>query len=140
MWDYCKIVISNIKTYGKVLLDAKFQGARHVYGSSEGIRYDGTTEFLEQFGCITSATATGKGFVITHLTKGAYNYMAIVSHDWENGQVIYLSISEHCNWELIQDDDAWRIINGTSVRVPLKPGGIILIKYRLGIAGPSQEI
>lgn len=49
----------------------------------------------------SDASASGTGFVITHLTKGSNNYIAIVSHDPYNEQDITLSFVSGSNWKEI---------------------------------------
>lgn len=98
IWDNCKVVIPEIKGYGKIMLGAKFQSAVQLYGNNETSTFRETIEFKDlpekQFGCIKTATAKDKGFVITHLKKGDKNFLAIVSHDFTNPQKIYLGIDK----------------------------------------------
>lgn len=146
VWNNCRTVIPEIKLYGKVLLEAKFQEARHV-----GIplrdkdpEWDQVTQFdsSSPFECIIDANASGTGFVITHLTKGSDNYMAIVSHDPYNEQDVTLTFAAGFKWTEIKPENATdeAYINSQSAHglesavsrsIPrkLKPGGMILISY-----------
>ena len=140
IWDNCKAIIPEIKQYGKELLGAKFQGARHVYGPLSGDPYKETTKFESSIGCIVGASSNGQGFVITHLKKGNYNYMAIVSHNPDNMETIEISIPLNCFWHEINYNhiDANKGPSSVSMRYNgdvkiltrhLKPGGMILIRY-----------
>lgn len=103
VWYMCQSVITEIKEFAKLLLHAKFQSARHVYSTSgSSVKFTETTEFIPKndsdsnsgFECVTNAVAYGRGFVITHLTKGAEHYLAIVSHEYEEKQKIDVWISD----------------------------------------------
>lgn len=126
IWENCKKVIPEIKIYGDVLLNAQFIEARHVF-DAETTKYTGTTRFNGQFGCISSVTASGKGCVITHLKKGDQDYIAIVSHDWENEQSIVIGISSDYGWEVV-NEKVLAIVDG-KIQHRFKPGGMLLIKY-----------
>ena len=130
LWYNCQTVIPEIKKYGKILLGAKFQAARHVYGPSERDRYECTTELESSvpFGCISSATASGKGLVITLLKKDNTNYMAIVSHDWEKSQSITINFLENSTPSFVNEKGSYGII-GKSINQRIRPGDMILIKY-----------
>lgn len=147
VWNNCRTVIPEIKLYGKVLLEAKFQEARHVGIPlrNEDKEWDQVTQFdsSSPFECIIDASASGTGFVITHLTKGSDNYMAIVSHDPYNEQDITLSFASGFNWQEITSNNPTPIEDnnskeetemnspgGISIFRQLKPGGMILIRYR----------
>lgn len=140
IWDNCKAIIPEIKQYGKELLGAKFQEARHVYGPLSGDPYKETTKFESSIGCVVDASSNGQGFVITHLKKENYNYMAIVSHDPDNMETIEISIPLNCFWHEINYNhiDSNNDTSSDSVRYDgdvkiltrhLKPGGMILIRY-----------
>lgn len=139
VWDNCKDVISEIKAYGKELLNARFHEARHVYGPLMVREFEETTRLTSSIGCITNASAKGKGFVITWLSKGTNNYLAIVSHDPYDAQTISLQLIKGCNpVEIIyqasapasQEADATQHFEtAPSIFRTLKPGGMILIRY-----------
>ena len=128
-----------------MLLEAKFQEARHV-----GTPLLDKNEWKEitifdsssPFGCISDASASGTGFVITHLTKGSNNYIAIVSHDPYNEQDITLSFVSGSNWKEITfgnpsdfEKNRRQTVSGItgaasgSISRKLKPGEMILISY-----------
>lgn len=147
VWNNCRTVIPEIKLYGKVLLEAKFQEARHVGIPlrDKDLEWDQVTQFdsSSPFECIIDANASGTGFVITHLTKGSDNYIAIVSHDPYNEQDITLSFASGFNWKEITSGNPIPIEDnnsmvetemmspgGISIFRKLKPGGMILIRYR----------
>lgn len=147
IWNNCRIVISEIKKYGKVLLNAKFQGARHVYKSNtvKEKMFSETTVLSGTFGCIANAYATGKGFVITHLVKGSQNYMAIVSHDFANKQDVAIAFDDSCKWMEVQfitsaGSSESRVSQKNKVTgLPgiqeyhywsLEPGGMVLISFQ----------
>lgn len=139
VWTNCKAVIPEIKSYGKELLDARFQEARHVYGPLCKIEFEETEKLTSSIGCISGATANGRGFVITRLTKNTQNYVAIVSHDPINAQGITLSIAsgyspvEVGQTRSVSEDSSEatepRIASGQTVSRTLRPGGMILIRY-----------
>lgn len=100
--------------------------------------------------CITKATAKGKGFVITYLTKDNEKYAAIVSHDYEDPQDIELTIPSAYNPVIYKYDFKYQkgseyyydskeftgpvsleANSGTDVVIKetLPPGGLLLIKY-----------
>lgn len=143
LWYNCKAVIPEVKLLGKVLLNAKFQGARHVVSPTTQELFIGIQEYTEPFGCIYEAYASGKGFVITLLKKGTTNYMAIVNHDWENYQNITIYIPIIYSWSEIvvleetspnitntDTDNDSDIDNITKIKRTLKPGGMFLINYK----------
>lgn len=139
VWTNCKAVIPEIKSYGKELLNARFQEARHVYGPLCKIEFEETEKLTSSIGCISGATANGRGFVITRLTKNTQNYVAIVSHDPINAQGITLSIAsgyspvEVGQTRSVSEDSSEatepRIASGQTVSRTLRPGGMILIRY-----------
>lgn len=146
VWNNCRTVFPEIKLYGKVLLEAKFQEARHVGIPlrDKDLEWDQVTQFdsSSPFECIIDANASGTGFVITHLTKGSDNYMAIVSHDPYNEQDVTLTFAAGSKWTEIKPENATdeayinsqsahRVESAESRSIPrkLKPGGIILISY-----------
>lgn len=142
VWNNCKAVISMIKQYGKVLLNAKFEEARHVYGPLLTKEFDETTTFSSAVGCIISASASGMGFVITRLTKGDIRYVAIVSHDPYREQNIRFTIPKSYNWhEVLLKDQAVEsqevfsektnsnIDIAETITRTLGPGQMILISY-----------
>ena len=142
IWNNCKAVIPDIKFYGKELLNARFQGSRHVYGPLLREPFKHTVAFSSPFGCIIRASASGRGFVITLLKKGSKNYMAIVSHDPYNEQDVTLTFAAGSKWTEINPENATEeaYINSQSAHglesavsrsIPrkLKPGGMILISY-----------
>lgn len=146
VWDNCRTVINEIKKYGYILLNAEFLAAKHVLTSSSET-YHKIEKLSGQFGCISSATANGKGMVITQLAKGVYCYMAIVSHDFENEQKISINIPNSYTWSIVEDNDSWdtkdsATINNTKmIEGCLKPGGILLIRYKKwSFEPPSQTM
>lgn len=159
VWNACKAVIPEIKAFGQKLLGFHFQSAMHIYGPS-GIRiyYPGgdersltfplTRNFYVICGCVTGAHVVGgkgRGFVITDLSKAIgekkYDqYVAVVSHDFESEQDIYLSmppsfkitVFEYENGNLVEtynSSNNERTTNDTVITKTLKPGGMLLIKY-----------
>lgn len=139
VWYNSKAVIPEIKSYGKELLNAKFQEAKHVYGTLRVGEFKDTERLTSPIGCISNATAQGKGFVITRLTKGKQNYLAIVSHDPFDSQSITLTIASGYDWEEVgrpegaaeksQGDVDSILQSGMMIQRTLKPGGMILIRY-----------
>lgn len=142
VWDNCKEVIPIIKQYGKVLLNAKFREAKHVYGPSSEGRFSDTSELTSPIGCIVAASAKGRGFVITYLTKKSEEYIAIVNHDPYNSQEISLSIYSDFDWKEIQiglpiesNPDESKDVNKHKsgvvqiVNRTLGPGAMILISF-----------
>lgn len=139
VWDNCKAVISEIKVYGKELLNARFQEARHVYGPNKVIEFEETTKLTSSIGCISGATAKGRGFVITRLSKGTKNYVAIVNHDPYNVQSITLTIADgYIPVEILQSgtvsdepvaETESQIVSNHTLSRTLQPGGMILFKY-----------
>ena len=143
IWDRCQTVISEIKHYGKVLLDSKFQAAVHVYKDLYATRFPETRDFMdlkgEQFGCIKNVTATGYGFVITHLTKDNKNFIAIVSHDFKNSQQVtlyidksfkcveYIEESTGLKESLIKTNDPLNDVIEIERQIPA--GGMLLLSY-----------
>lgn len=149
VWNNCKDVMSEIKTYGKALLNARFQEARHVYGPNKVIEFEETTKLTFSIGCITSASAKGRGFVITRLSKGTNNYLAIVSHDPYEEQSITLTIDTRYDWnevvtlgspsEMHVDPAAATGGMAQTITRRLEPGGMILIYYKPIKAGASSK-
>ena len=139
VWNNCKAVISEIKTYGNELLNARFQEARHVYGPAKVIEFEETTKLTTSVGCIASASAQGRGFVITRLSKGPKNYMAIVSHDPYKSQNITLTIADgYSPVEILQTvtvsditaaETEPQIVSNHTLSRTLQPGGMILFRY-----------
>jgi len=139
IWYNSKAVIPEIKYYGKELLGAKYQESQHVYGPTGPKPFPDTTTFTSGMGCINKASAQGDGFVMTRLTKGNFNYMAIVSHDPFNTQNIELTVANGYNWseigparnldEASAGDANPDFPSGMNIRRTLGPGGIILIRY-----------
>lgn len=139
IWYNSKAVIPEIKSYGKELLNARFQEARHVYGTVSDGEFQDTERLTSSIGCISSASTQGKGFVITRLTKGKQNYLAIVSHDPFDSQAIMLTIANGYSWQEVGRPDRTAekspgdadpsFPSGIVIQRFLKPGGMILIRY-----------
>lgn len=139
VWDECKAVIPEIKSYGKELLNAKFREARHVYGPFYKEEFEETTRLTSSIGCISGASTAGNGFAITRLTKGSDRYLAIVSHDPYGYQNITLTIASGYNPVEIEPayPDSVESVNGINMHIAsrqtlnrtLRPGGMILIRY-----------
>lgn len=140
IWYNCAAVIPEIKLYGKILINAKFIEARHVYGPEYlKNKFPITSEFVSYMGCVAYATASGRGFVITRLDKGADKYVAVVSHDPNDYQDITLTLCAGCRWteyKLLDSSDNYLVETVHErkeyeelVNFTLKPGGIMLIKY-----------
>ena len=93
----------------------------------------------EQFGCIKNVTATGYGFVITHLTKDNKNFIAIVSHDFKNSQQVtlyidksfkcveYIEESTGLKESLIKTNDPLNDVIEIERQIPA--GGMLLLSY-----------
>lgn len=147
IWEYCKSVIPEIKLVGKILLNADFQGARQVYRSEitdEKDMIPETKKFESQYGCIIDVKIKGSdpGVVITHLTKGSKNYMAIVSRSFKKSQSIHIKIDSSYKWheieldpnsenaglpkEKIVSDERMELYGRSST---LSPGGMFLFEY-----------
>ena len=171
VWYYCQSVNTEIKEFGAYFLGTKFQKALHVYGAVDNVIETNGSEFPETTNfekkeegnsegnsegdcitaeCITKATAKGKGFVITYLTKDNEKYAAIVSHDYEDPQDIELTIPSAYNPVIYKYDFKYQkgseyyydskeftgpvsleANSGTDVVIKetLPPGGLLLIKY-----------
>lgn len=140
IWRNCAAVIPGIKLFGKILLDAKFIEAAHVYGPAYVSKtYPGTQKLSSVIGCISKATTAGRGVVITRLDKGSEKYVAIVNHSPEDYEDITLTIAPGCRWTEYSMTD-WsdgyltvtehpRESQETTVSRMLQPGSMILIKY-----------
>ena len=140
IWRNCAAVIPEIKLFGKVLLNAQFQEARHVYGSDYvRDKYPGTFEFTSYMGCVAYAAASGRGCMISRLDKANERYVAIVSHDPANSQELTLTMCAGCRWTEyvildLSDGSLAEKVHASlgyeaKISRTLKPGGIILFKY-----------
>ena len=145
VWNTCKAVIPEIKAFGKFLLGAKLQLAKHVYGPLLTQEFPGTLKFTPLrggCGCVQNATADGKGFVISLLFVTHQRCVAIVSHDFENVQTIRFTISSACRFRVLEYlngsvTETYRCSgNVESSPAPnitlsreLTSGGMILIQY-----------
>ena len=142
VWYNCHIVNSEIQLYGKLLLDARFLEAGHVYGSSYAGKQFPLTSLFSSYkgiGCIANASTEGTGFVITRLEKDSQKFVVIASHDPYYDQEISLTLCARCRWtEFVLHDSSdgylveyvhEREDNEKTVSRILKSGGIILIRY-----------
>lgn len=148
IWNNCKVVIAEILKYGKVLLGARFQKARHVYGPTATTEFKETTKFTSssKIGCVNEASASGRGFVITYLTRGSINYLAVVSHDAYEEQDVSLTLLLNSKWfwRIVTLEDTSKatyseedkpqkeILDSAFLRKiskRLSPGGMLLIEY-----------
>ncbi len=163
VWRRCRAVIPEIKAFGQKLLGFHFNKAMHVYGPAlnkiyypnaqvVNVFFKLTNRFVGKCGCVIGASSdaeNGKGFVITDLSKKTgenteEHYVAVVSHDFENGQKIRLTLSPSLRMTVIEYDKDNGILketrilpnsggastaSGIPITTTLKPGGMLLIKY-----------
>lgn len=140
IWSNCAAVIPVIKEFGKILLGAKFIEAGHVYGPDYvSDPFPETKQFSTPIGCVSKATATGRGVVITRLDKGGEKYVAIVNHSPYDNEDFTLTISPRCKWteyRMMDISDGYLTVTEherepqeKTISLYLQPGCMMLIKY-----------
>lgn len=140
IWSNCAAVIPVIKEFGKILLGAKFIEAGHVYGPDYvSDPFPETTQFSSPIGCVSKATATGRGVVITRLEKGSEKFVAIVNHSPYDNEDFTLTISPRCKWteyRMMDISDGYLTVTEherepqeKTISLYLQPGCMMLIKY-----------
>lgn len=141
IWYNCKEVIPEIKFYGKKLLNAKFIKAQHIAGINTAIFLD-ITMFSGNFGCISKASANGNGLLMSHLADAdGSNYIAMVSRDPKDNQIITYTIPKTFKWEKIKQtttlpgsedfvDTATETTTDMTTKHVMRPGEMVLIRYQ----------
>lgn len=95
-WDAAKSVNYDVAQYGRALQNATYDKSCIVVNDSVdgGYKYEGFERFSKSFYGITDVKHSGHAVLISHLTDGDCEYLAIVNQDHLNSQSIVAFI-EH---------------------------------------------
>ncbi len=95
-WDAARSVNDVVAQYGRVLQNATYDRSCIVVNDSVdgGYKYEGFERFSKSFYGITDVKHSGHAVLISHLTDGDCEYLAIVNQDHLNSQSIVAFI-EH---------------------------------------------
>ena len=88
-WDAAKQVNDIVAKYGAILQNATYDDSCIAENNPEN-HYDGFQRFSKSFHGITSFEHTGGAVLISHLTKGDTEYIAVVNQDHLKSQKIML--------------------------------------------------
>ena len=90
VYDLVKEINQEIRNLTPVFLGAKIVHVGHI-GS---IKPNNTIEFKKRPNCISLLTATGPGFLVSHLKNGDNEYLMLVNHSINTTQTVRLTLTD----------------------------------------------
>lgn len=134
-WDAAKRVNYDVAQYGRVLQNATYDRSCIVVNDSVdgGYKYEGFERFSKPFYGVTNLINSGHAVLISHLTDGDCEYLAIVNQDYFKSQSIDLSFDPKYKY-----DRFWLTYPADANDLGLIDIDKDLVKYETFRLGPGE--
>lgn len=134
-WNAAKSVNYDVAQYGRVLQNATYDRSCIVVNDSVdgGYKYEGFERFSKPFYGVTNLINSGHAVLISHLTDGDCEYLAIVNQDYFKSQSIDLSFDPKYKY-----DRFWLTYPADANDLGLIDIDKDLVKYETFRLGPGE--